>query len=131
MQRLTSNHTIVVARALFAANVVALIWLVWTPAELHTCSASTSLIGQVFCLQPWLTWVGNVLLLVPTAVLLRILVPRVPTRTLITVTTALACAIELVQFAIPGRDPNILDALANAGGAAVALGVMHRVYCRG
>ena len=108
-----------VLRVLFAANIAALIWLVWTPADLHTCDAATSLIGRAFCLAPWLTWVGNVMLLVPTAVLLRLLYPTIQTKWLVVAMTSLACLIELVQFAIPGRDPNILDVIANAGGAAV------------
>lgn len=121
---ITNPRAIRVLRVLFVANVVALVWLVWTPTSMHTCDATTSLIGQAFCLAPWLVWVGNVLLLVPTAVLLRLLYPAVSTKSLALGMMALACIIELVQFAIPGRDPNVLDVLANAGGGALALSAL-------
>lgn len=121
---ITNPRAICVLRVLFVANVVALMWLVWTPASMHTCDATTSLIGQAFCLAPWLVWVGNVLLLVPTAVLLRLLYPTVSANSLALGMTALACIIELVQFAIPGRDPNVLDVLANASGAVLAIRVI-------
>lgn len=106
---------------LMAANAAALAWLVWTPAAAHACDATTSLIGRVFCLSPGLTLLGNIMLLVPTAVLLRTLLPQVSTLRLTMVTTALACLIETVQFFIPGRDPSLGDAFANAAGAALVL----------
>jgi hypothetical protein len=99
----------------------ALYWLVWTPADAHRCDATTSWIGQVFCLSPWLTWVGNVMLLVPTAVLLVLAFPNVRRRDLAVAMLLLACTIEVVQHWIPGRVPEWRDALANAMGAWIVL----------
>lgn len=46
-------------RAGLLLDAVALCWLVWTPADAHRCGATTLWIGQVFCLSPWLIWVGK------------------------------------------------------------------------
>ena len=109
------------ARVALVADLVALYWLVWTPADAHHCDSTTSWIGQAFCLSPWLTWVGNAMLLVPTAVLLGMVFPRVRRGELALSMLVLACTIEVVQRWIPGRYPDWRDALANVGGAWVVL----------
>ena len=108
-------------RSALALDLGALWWLVWTPSAAHHCDAATTLPGHAFCLEPWLSWTGNVLLLVPTALLLMRIVPRVRLRDTAIAMLLLACTIELVQHWIPGRNPDWRDITANAAGAWMAL----------
>lgn len=108
-------------RAALALDLGVLWWLVWTPSAAHRCDAETSLPGQAFCLEPWLSWTGNVLLLVPTALLVTRIAPRVRLRDIAIAMLLLACTIELVQHWIPGRNPDWRDVTANAAGAWLAL----------
>ncbi len=108
-------------RAALGLDLGVLWWLVWTPSAAHRCDASTTLPGQAFCLAPWLTWTGNVLLLVPTALLVTRIAPRMRLRDVAIAMLLLTCTIELVQHWIPGRDPDWRDVTANAIGAWLAL----------
>ena len=110
-------------RAALAADAVALFWLVWTPASAHHCDATASWIGRAFCLSPALQWFGNVMLLVPTVLLVAINVPKVKRWKLVLAMLLLTCTIETVQHWIPGRVPDWRDVAANAAGAWVALAV--------
>ncbi len=108
-------------RLALAVDAVALSWLVWTPARAHRCDAATSWLGHAFCLSPALQWAGNVMLLVPTALLIAVNWPHLRRTRIALAMLLLTCTIETVQHWIPGRVPDWRDVATNALGAWVAL----------
>jgi VanZ family protein len=66
----------------------------------------------------WRDVVQNVLLYCPLGLVLG--ARAAPLRTVIGVSTGLSLATELLQYAIPGRDPTARDVVANALGALLA-----------
>lgn len=102
-------------------NFVVLFWLVWTPAEIVSTTMEISTGNQFYNLPTYLDWIGNFLLLVPTAFLMRRLWEQLLTRTIGIALFSLSCIIELVQFQIPGRDPDWRDVTVNSLGAILFL----------
>ena len=111
--------------AAMALNAVGLVWVTWVPV------ADDGSVGW------WPAWLGevplalhyllNLLLLVPTAVLLRL---RWPTLSLVSV--GLTCAvvsgvIEVGQFFVPTRVPDAVDWVANTAGAVAFLSLAEHV----
>ena len=106
---------------LLAADLLALIWAVWTPASVHTCGPSTPLAWLLCADTPALHYAENLALLVPTALLIAWRWPHVRRGRIALAMLLLTCSIEFVQQWIPGRDPDIYDVITNALGAATAL----------
>lgn len=106
---------------LLGLDLLALVWVVWTPASVHTCGPDTPFAWLLCAESPALHYAENLLLLVPTAVLAALRWPHIRRMRIALAMLALTCVIELVQRWIPGRDPDIYDVLTNAGGAWAAL----------
>ena len=110
------------------ANFFVLFYLVWTPASAIDCSRGTISVEAVFCLAPWLNWLGNLLLLAPTALIIQLLLPKTRVISLALCMLGLALTIEGVQFLVPGRDPNSFDVAVNSIGAFTTLLITNQCW---
>ena len=115
------NHRKLALYIFLALDLTVLLWLVWMPAPITSTTVESTISYQIFNLPIYLDWLGNFLLLVPTTFLVRNLWDHLSTRTLEVAFFIFACIIELVQFHIPGRDPDWRDVTANTVGAVLSL----------
>jgi hypothetical protein len=81
--------------------------------------------AQVFCVlcgrAALADGLANLVLFVPLGFALGLL--RHPPRRALALATGLSVAVELAQFAIPGRDPSLSDVIFNTLGAATGVGL--------
>ena len=81
--------------------------------------------AQVFCVlcgrAALADGLANLALFVPLGFALGLL--RYPPRRAVALATGLSVAVELAQFAIPGRDPSLSDVIFNSLGAAIGVGL--------
>ena len=65
--------------------------------------------------------IANIFMLTPLIVVLSYAAPAIRMRNLLFFGTCLSLAIELVQFLIPGRVPDLIDFVSNTAGTVIAL----------
>jgi hypothetical protein len=114
------------AQALMVPNFLILFWLVWTPNTSEYCGSDSLNATNVFCLPLIWSWVGNVMLLMPTALLLFLILNRGRTVKIALFIVVLPLVIEGVQTFIPGRDPDLGDFLMNSLGGLTFLYLLNR-----
>jgi len=102
------------------AHFVVLFYLVWTPATSINCFHSPMHLEELFCLEPDLNFLGNLLLLDPTDIIILFLLPNATVKSNYLTICALTVLMEMRQAFIPGRDPSIREFLLNTFGALSA-----------
>ena len=108
-------------RVLLALDLLTVYWLCWTPRSVSICEQGQWWQVWTWCLPELPTWLGNVVLLVPTALLISLLFRNLSWQRIALVTCTISAVIELGQFMVPGRVPDLRDWLLNSlGSAAVA-----------
>lgn len=113
--------TLPLLRAGFGLESAVLAWVVFAPGSMHACDATTFL-PWLFCAHaPIVHYAENLLLLVPTALFIAALWPRMARLRIAFGMLVLTCTIELMQRWIPGRDSDVYDVLTNALGSWLAL----------
>jgi glycopeptide antibiotics resistance protein len=108
-----------VAQALLVPNFIILFWLVWTPNASRYCGKDSMGVTEVFCMPSFWSWVGNMMLLMPTAALLFLALSKSRVLSISLFVVALPLVIEGIQSFIPSRDPDLRDFLANSLGGAI------------
>ena len=117
-----------VSQFLLIPNFAVLFWLVWTPSTSRYCQSAELGLTDIFCLPNLVSWIGNFLLLVPTAVLVFFALPGAKAREIALLLVLLPILIELVQNMMPGRDPDIRDVFANSSGGLMTVYLLrHRL----
>ena len=95
--------------------VAIIILITLTPSNSFTRSALDFFSLAMPTPGDWFDAIANVALYVPLGLVLR---SRTKSGGVVALTgTAFSCATELLQFAIPGRDPSFRDILANTLGS--------------
>lgn len=115
-----------VAQALLVPNFIILFWLVWTPNASRYCGKDSMGVTEVFCMPSFWSWVGNMMLLMPTAALLFLALSKSRVLSISLFVVALPLVIEGIQSFIPSRDPDLRDFLANSLGGLSILYFMNR-----
>ncbi len=115
-----------VAQALLVPNFIILFWLVWTPNTSRYCGKDSMGVTEVFCMPSFWSWVGNMMLLMPTALLLFLALGESRASRIALIIVVLPFVIEGVQNFIPGRDPDLRDFLANSLGGLSLLYFLNR-----
>jgi glycopeptide antibiotics resistance protein len=105
-------------------NFICLSYFVWTPVSKINCENNPFALENAFCLGPWLNFLGNLMLLAPTALLVMLLFPKWSAPRVVMISISLATIIESVQNFIPGRDPSWMDFVLNSLGATVLALIM-------
>ncbi len=111
-------------------NFLFLFWLVWTPNTSSYCDSDSLSATEVFCLPALWGWIGNSMLLMPTALLLFFVLGKNQMGRIAWSLVVLPLVIEGVQNFIPGRDPDIRDFLANSLGGISLLYLVNRFRSR-
>lgn len=113
-----------VLRLLLALDGIVLVRILWFPVD-QDPSASPWWVRWVFFNHiPGGHYLLNCLLLVPTAVLVVVLWPRLSVARVTLLCLALSCLAEAGQFLVPTRMPDMWDLVTNTAGAAAAAALL-------
>ncbi len=115
-----------VAQALLVPNFIILFWLVWTPNASRYCGKDSMGVTEVFCMPSFWGWVGNIMLLMPTALLLFLALGKGQASRIALLMVILPLVIEGIQSFIPSRDPDLRDYFANSLGGLSMLYLLTR-----
>ncbi len=83
-------------------------------------------VTEVFCMPSFWSWIGNMMLLMPTALLLFLALGKSRASRIALIIVVLPLVIEGIQSFIPSRDPDLRDFLANSLGGLSVLYFLNR-----
>lgn len=110
----------VVLRVLLALDAVVLIRILWFPVDPQPSATPWWMRWVFFNEIPGGHYLLNCFLLVPTAVLVVLLWPRLSLTRVALICLAITCIAETGQFFVPTRMPDLWDVVSNAAGGTAA-----------
>jgi glycopeptide antibiotics resistance protein len=119
-----------ISKSLLAIYLVALGFRVFTPrteiligTDKPTFGRSST-VHNFFYYEGSMQWLGNFVMLVPLAIFITIILPKMKSQYALVICLVTSIVIEFMQFFIPGRVSDWKDVLTNSLGAALTIGVV-------